>query len=46
MGLIHAALPSAERLVFTAMAQMNPSSSRASAVTTWFLFLPLAVRAL
>ena len=26
----------------TAMAQMNPSSSRPTAVTIWFLFLPLA----
>ena len=28
--------------VFTAIAQMKPSSSRPSAVTIWFLFLPRA----
>jgi hypothetical protein len=47
MGFIHAALPSGERLfsVVVAMAQMNPSGSRAIAVTIWFLFLPLAANA-
>jgi hypothetical protein len=29
--------------VWLAMAQMNPSSSRPTATTFWFLFLPLAV---
>lgn len=32
--------------VFIAIAQMNPSNSRPSAVTIWFLFLPRADMAL
>ena len=39
---VYATRAEARDSVRTAMAQMNPNSSRPTAVTIWFLFLPRA----